>query len=984
MLQPVAPISGLQWRLRSASGWTVTFLFLLSGCTTPSEETLSTARQKLNSGQVDAAKDATQRGIARGCEVDAWRTLSAEIELRKGHPQACLADLHKLAEFPDSDCATALSALGQLALEGGSVEIAEAAFRASLRADPGERSAIVNLGYLLGFEGRCWEAAEYHFQSVRSSQFTLHHLVLLGASDPVIDDPGLLQRCLLANPENPLPQLGVARTALRRDQFSQAAEILQRIAAVRPNCGESQGQLGRLYGVSDPDAFLRWNTQLPPTTEVHPEIWVARGLRARQLGQFTGTARCLWEAVKRDPNHRVAHFQLGQVLVALERADEADEFLLRAERLQQLTVLVDEIFQHPTDLIRLQRASELTETLGRFWEAWAWAHIALRADPRCRWAANRLQRLQTKLTATTPQVIGNAPLAERYDLSNLPLPDFSLPTQPPTLTHVSPPSIAAAITFEDQATVTGLDFVFHTRGPSELGPTRMYETTGGGVAVLDYDGDHYPDLYLTQAGSLTPEEQPTDWVDRCFRNNGGTAWQDITQTARLVDALYGQGATAGDFNNDGFVDLYVANLGRNRLFRNQGDGTFEDVTASAGLVDERWTTSCLLADLNGDGWPDLYDVNYLSREDAIRATCKAGEELRWCSPDAFAAEQDQLFLNLGDGRFRDMTAESGIVQPLGKGLGIVAADFNRSSRLSLFVANDAVPNFYFENRTDAVVKLPIFAENALPMGLAVDADGLPQACMGVAAGDLNDDRLLDLFVTNFYEQSNTLYLQRPGLLFEDATRKAGLREPSWRFLGFGTQCLDADLDGLMDLVVANGHVLDLSARGVPFRMRPQLFHNSGQGRFRELLGPALGNYFQREYLGRGLARVDWNRDGLPDFVVSHIRSPAAVVTNFSTQTGNSFAVRLVGVHGARDAIGAEVTVRAGDQTWLQQLTAGDGYQCRNEPLLIFGLGTTRQIDGWSVRWPAGDITEYGATTANVEVLALEGQQSPVILRLPQN
>ena len=680
--------------------------------------------------------------------------------------------------------------------------------------------------------------------------------------------------------------------------------------------------------------------------------------------------------MQRDPNHRVAHFQLGQVLVALHRPAEAQDFLDRATRLQQLAERVDEIFSRPTEAAKMQRAMELTEALGRDWEAWAWATSARPLDPQAPWATAAIQRLQLRLTPDSPQVNAAGCLALKHDYSHEPLPDLSRSGVPPLPAVSAPGTPQANITFEDQAAAAGLDFVYHSRGRDDASDMRMYETTGGGVAVLDYDADSFPDLYFTQAGSLVASAQPPEWIDRCFRNIGGQRWQDVTHAAGLADADYGQGVTAGDFDNDGFVDLYIANLGQNRLYHNQGDGTFEDVTSSVGMSDPRWTTSCLIADLNADGLPDLYDVNYLSREDAIRATCREGEELKWCSPDSFEAEEDQLFLNSGDGQFHDVSAAAGIERPQGKGMGVVAADFDGSSRLSLFVANDAVPNFYFENRTAKAGDVPQFVESAVLKGLAFDADGLPQACMGVAAGDLDGDRLLDLVVTNFYEQSNTLYLQRPGFTFEDATRPAGLRLPSWLMLGFGTQCLDADLDGWLDLVVANGHVLDLSAKGVPFRMRPQFFRNLGQGQFHEEPVQSLGSYFQREYLGRGLARLDWNRDGLPDFVVSNIDMPAALVTNRSTPTGHWFAVRLIGVQSARDAIGAVATVRAGNQVWSQQLTAGDGYQCRNESRVVFGLGPHSHIDSWSIRWPSGTTQDYVSTPANREVLAIEGQTTP--------
>ena len=292
----------------------------------------------------------------------------------------------------------------------------------------------------------------------------------------------------------------------------------------------------------------------------------------------------------------------------------------------------------------------------------------------------------------------------------------------------------------------------------------LLATTGGGVAVLDYDADGWPDVYFTQGGPwpwTTAGQSPVD-RDRLYRNLGNGQFADVTQEAGLGDDRYSQGVAAGDFDNDGWPDLYVANFGANRLYRNGGDGTFTDVTGASGIAGERWTSSCLIADLNGDGQPDLYDVNYLSGKDAARSLCRKGEELRWCSPSSFPGEPDQVYLNRGEGRFEDVSDTAGILASGGKGLGIIAADFDGSGRLNLFVANDAEANFYFVNQTGQRGEPLAFEERALLAGLAYDGDGLPQASMGVALDDADGDGLLDLFVTSFHHESNTLYLQRAG------------------------------------------------------------------------------------------------------------------------------------------------------------------------------------------------------------------------------
>jgi hypothetical protein len=265
----------------------------------------------------------------------------------------------------------------------------------------------------------------------------------------------------------------------------------------------------------------------------------------------------------------------------------------------------------------------------------------------------------------------------------------------------------------------------------------------------------------------------------------------------------------------------------------------------------------------------------------------------------------------------------------------------------------------------------LFTEQALATGLAFDWQGQPQAGMGVAAGDADGDGRIDLFVTNFYMETNTLYRQHGPESFEDRTRTAGLADPSLAMLGFGTQFLDADLDGSLDLVVANGHVHNLAAAGIPFEMPPQFFYNRGDGHYHEQR-PA-GDYFAGQYRGRGLARLDWNRDLRDDFAVSHLGSPAALVMNESPPSGHSLVLKLSGTASSRDAIGAVATIRYGDNTSTAQLTAGDGYQCSNERQLTFGLGPAERVEDLTVRWPSGTTQTFRNFPADSVVMIIEGR-----------
>jgi hypothetical protein len=366
-------------------------------------------------------------------------------------------------------------------------------------------------------------------------------------------------------------------------------------------------------------------------------------------------------------------------------------------------------------------------------------------------------------------------------------------------------------------------------------------------------------------------------------------------------------------------------------------------------------------------------VGYVQGEHVFDRPCLMPDgSPRLCTPHEFPAAPDHLYLNLGDGRFADVSVEAGLDVPDGKGLGVVAADFDGSGRLSLFVGNDAVPNFLFVNETSAPGAPPRFREQGLATGVAVDGEGRSQACMGIAAGDADGNGRLDLYVTNFRNEANTLYLQHDALVWVDDTRRAGLHEASFDLLGFGTQFLDADLDGRPDLVVTNGHVGDLRRHGVPYQMRPQFFRNVGRGRFVELEGAAAGPFFQGEYLGRGLARLDWNRDGRPDFVVQHLESPAALVTNRTARPGHFLTLELTGTVSARDALGATVSLQAGGQTQTAQLCAGDGYLASNQRQLFFGLGAATTIERLEVAWPSGHKSVFTQLDADQELHLIEG------------
>jgi tetratricopeptide (TPR) repeat protein len=874
---------------------------------------------------------------------------------------------------------------GELAYNLGLAREAEVQLRAALEIDPHHGPANGLLAYLLILEGRSWEALPALLEPVRRNEYPVEHLLLLGASEPLIANVEQMERFRKAVPDDLVPLIGEARQNLRENREDDAEPLLRRIVAAAPASVEARVRLGEALAKAKPDEFPKWHRALARDVDRHPQIWVARGIWAESADLPEAAVRCYWEAVRRDSEHRVANQRLAMQLRAIGKERQALPFLERAAKLELLERTVDNLRRsaplaaRPEILAAMRQASQLTEQLGRIWEARAWADQGLRLDPQAKWAQTARERLARLLDDPwLPQTLESARPAQLINLADFPLPQSTFASAG----AIAKPGDAAdvpPISFRDDAASAGIDFTYQNGAVSDDDEVRLVETTGGGVAVLDFDGDNWPDLYFTQGGAWPPAAPANpDLPDRLFRNSGDGRFLDVTADSGLGDLDYSQGVTVGDFDDDGFPDLYVANIGVNRLYRNNGDGSFRDVSARLPPQKERWTTSCLLADVNGDSWPDLYDVTYVANVDLGRSVCSRGNELVGCSPGLFRAGHDRLCLSTGDGGFRDVSDEAGILVANGMGLGIVAADIAGSGRIDLVVANDAYPNFHFRNTVESPGGVPRFVEQGVLSGLAFDGNGHAQASMGIAAGDANQDGLLDLFVTNFLHEGSTLYVQGPGGQFLDETARFGLREPSLSTLGFGTQFLDADRDGLPDLVVANGHVYDMSERGEPYRMGPQFYRNLGHGRFREQ-SPG-GAFFQRPQLGRGLARIDWNRDGREDFAISHLDTTAALVTNTTAAAGHFLAVHLRGRFGSRDAIGTIVSLEAGDRVLVRQLTAGDGYQASNQRILLFGLGPHHEPVRVHLHWPGGREVEYPSVAVDREVLFVEGSSAPVELR----
>ncbi|MBT4864323.1 MAG: tetratricopeptide repeat protein [Planctomycetaceae bacterium] len=848
---------------------------------------------------------------------------------------------------------------------------------------PDDATALNRLVYLYSMEGRTKECVEFLFRQIRLGEFTADHLLMLGQRTTFVEDPSTIDAFLRSNPDDIVPTIGRARIALSQNHNLEAEKLLQQVLTQDAQQIEAQALMGlALLENGDGQKFLRWHRAIPSAAEAHPMVWLVRGHWARRQNDNKTAVRCYWESLRREPQQKPASYQLGQTLIAIGQTKTAEEFLEHATMLDELNALLDRLYTNRQDLEAMRQVALRMESMGRMWEAWGWSRLAFSVNPRARWASEGVARIAPQLRNDTPPTLKSSHPGLQLDWSEYPLPTWGLSAAAAKIDLTSQDVHQRPVTFVESAAAAQIDFAYFNGSAGRRGAKRIYEQMGGGVAVLDFDADGWPDLYFTQGCSWPPNSGQRQNLDRLYRNLGDGTFDDVTADCHVVEWGYGQGTTIGDFNSDGFPDLFVANIGSNRLYVNNGDGTFSDVTATAAIAGDDWTTSCVLADLNGDAIPDLYAVNYLYGEQIFSKICRDAEgRPGLCAPSEFSPAQDRLYTAVGDGTFVEKTVPIGNGLEEGNGLGVVAADFDRSGLLSLFVANDQTANFFRHNQTSPRGGDVSFVESALTNGLGFDRDGLAMACMGVAAGDANDDGMLDLFVTNYARESNSLYVQQQGLRFSDMTQQAGLRDGSFAMLGFGTQFLDADLDGLPDLVVANGHVDDSGNDGAAYPMPPQYFRNIGGGRFVESPQSQLGPYFQAAHVGRSLARLDWNRDGREEFAVSHLESPVALLTNTTANAGNFVAIRLVGVESSRDAIGTSVTVTMGNRQHTQQLTAGDGYQASNQRQLVFGLAENENIDRIELHWPSGLKQVLESLSAGAEYLIVEGHPRP--LRIPK-
>ena len=529
-------------------------------------------------------------------------------------------------------------------------------------------------------------------------------------------------------------------------------------------------------------------------------------------------------------------------------------------------------------------------------------------------------------------------------------------------------------TFVDRAEQAGIRAIVVSGDAREK--RFLLESIGGGLAVLDYDNDGWMDLYVAGGGTIESARSGADkHPGALYRNNRDGTFTDVTAAAGISNKYWGKGALSADFNNDGWMDLYLCNYGPNILYLNNGNGTFRDATARAGVGDPRWSSAAAAADFDRDGKLDLFVANYLDYD--VNHLPVSGKFCSYrgipvaCGPRGLKGAGDTLYRNNGDGTFTDVSLRAGVSDPEGYyGLGAAWGDYDNDGWPDLFVANDTTPNYLYHNNHDGT-----FTDVAVRAGVAFSEDGRAQAGMGVELEDLDNDGWLDIMVTNFSDDYNTLHRNTGKGSFRDDSYSAGIAADSFRDLSWGVGFYDFNNDGFKDVFIANGHIypqVDRYGLNISYRQQNKLYLNLGGGKLRNV-NAAAGSGLAIAKSHRGAAFADFNNDGWIDVAVVALDERPTLLMNQGVRGKHWILVRLVGTASNRFGIGARITVKAGGLTQTREVKAGGSFASSNDPRAHFGLGGATLIDELVVAWPSGKVTRQASAPADRLLTIEEGK-----------
>jgi len=981
-----------------------------SAATTPAEKVVTSpqdpvaaVRILLRRGNVAAASQQVDAALLRSPEDPELLSIAGDVAVARGDATRAV-ELYELAlaatETPD---AGVLLKLGQEYVNVGRPFESIRVLKAAVEAYPDVvdyRMKLVGMQMAVGLE---FESRQQLQWLVQRGNGGLNLLIVLSDLSRPQTVESTCNYALKTYPADLRPNYSLARLPAYHSEWKKVAELLSPVVKKHPDFVPGQALYGRaLHELQRTSELSEWFKGVPSGIESQPQYWLTMGGVAEQNGNLPMAARAYWKATLVDGNSGEALLKLSASLAQLDQPENARRLAERAAGITAMRDAVDSLLawknNSQSDAVNV---AESLEALGRRWEATAWLQAAFRMNQNPQQDLTSIYKsVRANLTGATPWQIPELAVVKQIDLSDYPQPiwlesDSISPV-------VSDRAVSRPIRFANQAAERQLVHTCRLRkSADEGGGLAIYQSGAGGVGVLDFDLDGWPDLCLTSIDGRPMKNDSTP--NRLFRNLDGV-FADVTGYSVVGGRGFSQGLAVGDYDADGFPDLFVANIGRNQLLRNNGDGTFSDVTQQVALADQAWTSSAALADLDGDGLTDLFQLGYCETEKALQQLCVDAEleEPRSCAPLAFAAQKDRVWRGTADGSYVDVTTDWLSRHESGRGLGIVVGALDDRPGVDVYVANDMTANHYW-SRSESVhdtanaadsdaadsdaadsrqvatglgrpINRPEFqlSEQASVRGLAVNERSLSQASMGIAAGDADQDGDLDFLLTHFSGDYNTFYEQVASGMWADRSKRIGMIEPTQAMLGYGTQWIDADNDGTPELVVANGDIDDFTHRGRLYQQPAQLFQRQKGGMWTQAKSNGLGDYFEREHLGRAVAKFDANRDQKPDLVVTHLFEPIALLVNETKTDHLQCRFFFVGTKSGRDAIGARVTLQCEGKNRVGHLLAGDGFQCSNERCVSFGLGTQSESCKIVVDWPDGTRESFGTHDLAGDYLVVQG------------
>lgn len=790
---------------------------------------------------------------------------------------------------------------------------------------------------------------------------------------PDVDDQALFDR------EGVLNTIAALRA---NGDYRDALTILQRSRLLKQKDPVALAAEGWLLSLNqDRETLQQWAISVPDQCKDTPAYWLAMGDLLAQ--DNTPLAKeCYLSALAREPSCGAA---LDGLVVCYSKAPDSqtlDRLKKRQELFSESKALARELStRRRSDLSLAAEMGRVLNEMGRLVESLAWQEAVIESVSPQAPQLTILREHKAKVLNRYPSGVNEAEVLcglKQPDTAKLrsDLAAWRTRSQPGSRSPAHPaPKISATPSSQpkliNRADRLGLSFRYLNSDVVIEKHFRLFEPLGGGIACLDFDLDGYVDLYAGQAHSKPPRRTGTS-SNQLFRNLD-SQFERVTNASATTEFGYTHGVTAGDLNQDGWPDLVVSNVGENHVFLNQGDGTFakKEMSSTGEWSDGKVSLSVAIADVNGDSLPDIFETVYVDDPrvfDPIRYN-QDGTPIQLPGPKQFAAGKDRLFVCKKDGSFQKVSLGENSATA-STGMGLIVTDLDNDRRNEIFVANDQNANQLWTQSESG--DFPSWIETAPTSGCAYGAGGKAFACMGISAADFDSNGSIDLHVTNFVGESSNLYLQQSPSQFSDQAVRYQLDSSTSPMVAFGTQTLDYDNNTSPDLIIANGHIEDFRAKGKAFRMPTQLLAFDGR-QFLQHSDAGDPSYWNKDRLGRAVAKLDWNRDGLVDVAITHLFDPLALLENQTETSGGFVQLQLIGSASERDCIGARVTLLSGDRSFVQVVQAGDGYLCKNEHVLFFGLGDADSVDSVTIAWPSGLDQTFNEVPINSRTMIIEGQ-----------